>query len=145
MINLFKKKIKPCTSINVSLLDNGFRLFKLMYHNKIIDTIAINKETSIELEKILNRVNNHILHSKAIKKGLERAAAKGVKMGRPKQELLKKEKEILELRNKGFIEDEFKMRQKATYARIAKHLKVSIDTVRKVLKKHLLQHKLRKK
>ena len=77
-------------------------------------------------------------HKYRIKSGLEQAKLKGKKLGRPEQEKIKKEDEILELRKKGFIEDEFKMRQKATYSRIAKHLKVSIDTVRRVLKKHNL-------
>lgn len=75
-------------------------------------------------------------HSYRIKSGLQQAKLKGKKIGRPKKDLIKKEKEILEIRKKGFIEDEFGRKKKASYARTAKYLNVSIDTVRRVLRKH---------
>ena len=59
MINLFKKKnkAKNCTSINVKLFDNSQRLLQLYRGDKLIDQFMMNGETSIELEKILNKIN----------------------------------------------------------------------------------------
>lgn len=75
-------------------------------------------------------------HSYTVKLGLKRARKKGIKIGRPKKDLIKKERQIVKLRKQGFIEDEFKRRKKASYSRIAKHLNVSIATVSTVSKKH---------
>jgi DNA invertase Pin-like site-specific DNA recombinase len=75
-------------------------------------------------------------HVYRIKSGLEEARKKGVKIGRPKQDKIKKEDEILHLRKQGYIEDEFGRKQKASYARISKYLGVAQETVRSVLVKH---------
>lgn len=75
-------------------------------------------------------------HSHTVKLGLKRARKKGIKIGRPKKDLIKKERQIVKLRKQGFIEDEFKRRKKASYSRIAKYLNVSIGTVSTVSKKH---------
>ena len=75
-------------------------------------------------------------HVYRIKSGLQEARKKGIKIGRPKQEKAKKEDEILEIRKRGFIEDEFGRKKKASYKTIAKYLGLSIETVRSVVLKH---------
>ena len=42
----------------------------------------------------------------------------------------------MEIRKRGFIEDEFGRKKKASYKTIAKYLGLSIETVRGVLLKH---------
>lgn len=76
--------------------------------------------------------------------GLKKAILRGVKIGRPKQKFIKKEKGILELRKQGFIEDEFGRKKKASYSRISRYLGISIDTVMRVSKKHNLNLKITK-
>ena len=75
-------------------------------------------------------------HSYRIKSGLEQAKKKGIKLGRPKQEKLKKEDEIIAIRKLGYVEDEFGRRKKAGYGTIAKYVGVSVATVRTIIKKH---------
>lgn len=55
----FNKKIKPCDSIGVDLLDNGLRVIKLRLKGKVIQEVIINKETSVEAEKVFNKINNY--------------------------------------------------------------------------------------
>jgi len=75
-------------------------------------------------------------HIYRIQSGLKQARLKGVKIGRPKQEKVKKEDEILEIRRRGYIEDEFGRKIKASQAKIAKYLGVAQETVRSSLIKH---------
>ena len=71
--------------------------------------------------------------------GLKKATMKGVVLGCPKGGMILKEHKIVELRKKGFIENQNGEREKATYSRIANHLNVSIETVRRVIIKYELQ------
>lgn len=83
-------------------------------------------------------------HVYRIKSGLEEAKRKGIRIGRPKQEKQKKEKEILEIRKRGFIEDEFGRKKKASYGNISKYLGLAQETVRSVLLKHGLGGRIEK-
>jgi DNA invertase Pin-like site-specific DNA recombinase len=75
-------------------------------------------------------------HVYRIKSGLENARRKGVKIGRPKKEKIKKEDEILKLRKQGYVEYFNGKIKKASYANIAVCLDIGIETVRRVLIKH---------
>jgi DNA invertase Pin-like site-specific DNA recombinase len=75
-------------------------------------------------------------HVFRIKSGLNNAKQKGIKLGRPKATKLKKENEIIKIITQGYFNDEFEKKQKASYAKIAKHLGVSIALVSRVVYKH---------
>ena len=75
-------------------------------------------------------------HVYRIKSGLENARKKGVKIGRPKKEKIKKEDEILKLRKTGYIIDDFGRKKKASYTNIARQLDIGIETVRRALVKN---------
>ncbi len=81
-------------------------------------------------------------HIYRIQSGLKQARLKGIRIGRPKQDKTKKEDEILEIRRRGYIEDEFGRRIKASQAKIAKYLGVSQETVRSSLIKHGLRGRI---
>ena len=75
-------------------------------------------------------------HVYRIKSGINQARLKGVKIGRPKQDKLKKEDEIVKIRKLGYFEDEFGRKKKASYVNIAKYLELAKETVRTVSLKH---------
>ena len=69
-------------------------------------------------------------HSKKIKRGILKAKQKGIIVGRPKNEVLKKEDEIMSLIQDGL-----------SYRKIAKELNVSLSTVSKVSKRNKYENK----
>lgn len=72
-----------------------------------------------------------------IKSGLNLAKSKGVKLGRPLSEKIKKQDEITKLLKAGIIETDIGKIIKASNRNIAKYLGVSVGTVKKVkLKNH---------
>jgi DNA invertase Pin-like site-specific DNA recombinase len=81
-------------------------------------------------------------HTYRIKSGLENARKKGVKIGRPKKDKIKKEDEILRLRKKGYIEYSDGMLKKASYERISKKVGVALRTVEQVCKKYGLNERI---
>lgn len=109
-------------------LDSNYQ--KTIYANIILPVLAGLSEQWLQ---------QHIYR---IKSGLNQARLKGKKIGRPKSEKLKKEEEILEIRRRGYIEDEFGRRIKASYAKIAKYLEIAKETVRTCLIKHGLEGRI---
>lgn len=67
-----------------------------------------------------------------IKSGLNLARSKGIKLGRPKKEKIKKEEDISKLLKSGIIETDIGKIIKASNRNIAKYLGVSVGTVKKV-------------
>jgi len=73
-------------------------------------------------------------HSYRIKSGLKLAVAKGIKLGRPKQQKYKCQDEILSLLEKGFIVIDEKLNKtiRASNRNIAKYLGINVNTVKRV-------------
>lgn len=108
------------------------------YKSKSILLKLINKEDILDLVLFVLQDLRKCKTDK-INVGLKKAKMKGVILGCPKGGMILKEHKIVELRKRGFIEDKNGEREKATYSRIANHLKVSMETVRKVIIKYELR------